>query len=42
MGEQGCYYCGKLLSVPDDTDCYVYCAVCGPDGKSRKREYQER
>jgi len=41
---QGCMYCGKLLSIPEnaDGDCLVYCSVCGVDGKKRKREYRER
>jgi len=42
MVEQSCLYCGKLLHIPDDYEGYVYCSVCGSDGKSRKREYKER
>ena len=39
---QGCMYCGKWILVPDKFSGYVYCSVCGKDGKNRKREYQER
>jgi len=41
-GIQGCLYCGKLLYVDVDCDNYVYCNICGKDGKDRKREYHER
>lgn len=40
---QGCYYCGKWLSVSKkNNEGYVYCAICGKDGKKRKREFKER
>ena len=41
MGIQGCLYCGKLLYIEPDYDGYIYCSVCGPDGKNRKREYRQ-
>lgn len=40
--EQGCLFCGKWLSVPDNYSGIVYCSVCGKDGKNRKREYVEK
>ncbi len=39
---QGCMYCGKWLKVASDFSGYVYCSVCGKDGKKIKREYKER
>ena len=39
---QGFMHCGKWLNAPKDGDGYVYCRICGKDGKNRKREYQER